>query len=742
MNILLLIDALDVGGAETHVITLAKGLRAAGHRVYVVSSSGRLEGQLTEGGVTAYQFPASIKGAAFGLSLVRLVLFLRRLHRQHGFDILHAHTRRTALMLRAYRLCERLFPSCSPLDRQRPLPYRRRATRRLGSPALVVTAHAKFTPRYRRLSFWGDATIAVSEDLKSHAAQAFFVPRERITVIPNGIDERVFYPAPAPDKTRENAVSIVFASRLDGDCSAAAEALIGLAPRLARAASERAKRLILTVLGGGDQYSALKRQAERIGALCGDGLVRMVGATDCPAEHFRRADIFVGVSRAALEAMACGCAVILAGNEGYGGLVTEQNFDALAEQNFCCRDRKKLVGSALAEALYRDIVHAIDTPIGQKNERTQALDERVRLDFDAARMCERTLDVYGQTLKKRRRLNALIGGYAGCGNLGDDAILRGLIRRWHHQTAPVSLAALDTKTVAVGATLSLTALTGERAQFRISCVSRTRWFHVLRAMRRSDAFLLGGGALLQNCSPHGARSLAYYLTLLLAARLCGCPFSLVANGIGPIKGRLSRALTARVLRMASGISVRDEHSRALLIQMGFSPERVDVEPDPVLSVAPDRDAARWLLCAQNVPDHFLCILPRPTSSQTLHALTEMARRLWQERGVYPLFFALDSQEDTPICWYMIRNLGVGTLLPCDREQTVAGVLAQSRGVVSLRLHGLILARAANAPAVCVPYSAEDEKTVNFARSAGQAVASAADLATALLEMAGDGRPTS
>jgi polysaccharide pyruvyl transferase CsaB len=742
MRILLLIDALDMGGAETHVITLAKGLQAAGHCVWVVSSGGRLEGQLTEGGVTALRFPASVTGAAFGLSFVRHILFLRRLHRQYGFDILHAHTRRTALMLRAYRLCERLFPSRSPLDKQRSLPYRRRAARRLGAPALVVTAHAKFTPRYRRLSYWGDTTIAVSQDLKSHVAQAFFVPRERVTVIPNGIDERVFYPAPVPDKTRENTVSIVFASRLDGDCSAVAEALIRLAPRLAHAARERAKRLSVTVIGGGDQYTALKRQTDRLGALYGDGLVHMVGATDCPAEHFRRADIFVGVSRAALEAMACGCMVILAGNEGYGGLVTEQNFDALAKQNFCARGKNALVGAVLCDALYWQILQLFNMPVQRQKALSGALVHRVHREFSAARMCERTLEVYGQTLNGRRRLNVLIGGYAGCGNLGDDAILRCLIRRWHHQAAPVSLAVSNTTAVATEATLSLTALSGGWTPFSIPCVSRTHWFRVLRALLRSDAFVLGGGALLQNCSPHGARSLAYYLALLLAARLCGCPFSLVANGAGPIEGRLSRALTARILRMARGISVRDEQSRALLIQMGLAPDRIAIEPDPVLSLCPDRGAARRLLCAQSIPERFICIFPRPTFPQTLRALTEAIRRLWQERGIYPLFFALDRQKDTSLCCQMIQSLGVGALLPCKCEQTVAGVLAQSRGVVSLRLHGLILAGAANAPAVCIPYSAEDEKTVNFARSAGQAVASAADLATALLEMAGDGRPTS
>ena len=39
-------DALDIGGAETHVVTLANGLASLGHDVTVVSGGGRLEGSL------------------------------------------------------------------------------------------------------------------------------------------------------------------------------------------------------------------------------------------------------------------------------------------------------------------------------------------------------------------------------------------------------------------------------------------------------------------------------------------------------------------------------------------------------------------------------------------------------------------------------------------------------------------------------------------------------------------------
>lgn len=718
MRILLLIDALDTGGAETHVLTLAKGLARAGNYVSVLSSGGCLEGKLAEVGVTVYRFPASLRGADFGRSLTRHVALLRRLHAQSGFDIMHAHTRRTAMLLRVFGASERLRPS---RKMPRRLPYRHRALKRLFTPALVVTAHAKFAPHHRRLSFWGETTVAVSDDLREHLFRAFGVPRERVSVVPNGIDGEIFCRRPTDEKAADT-ISLTFASRLDHDCSAAAKALVAIAPTLACEAEKRGKRLHLTILGGGECYQEIARMAALINEQNGacEPLVTAAGATDRIADYLRQTDIFVGVSRAALEALGCGCLVILAGDEGFGGLLTEQNFDAHAKENFCCRGFGTLRGEALQAALTEHVLHATDMSDERCEHLTQSLSERVQNEFGAARTCEQICLVYKEILNKKRRLGVLIGGYAGCGNLGDDAILRCLVGRWQGHAAPSSFSRPDAPTVAHGATLSLSALTGDWAEFDIPCVSRRRWTDVARALLDADAFVLGGGALLQNCSPHGARSLAYYLALLCLARLTGCPFSLVANGIGPLRGTLAKRATITILQRANEISVRDERSLAWLKQASIPPERFSLMPDPVLSVTPDAKAAARLF-GRDLPRPFVCIVPRPSEAGRLSELAFVVQKLWQERGVYPLFFAFDRTRDVSVCQQLIEACGAGQMMNAEQECAVAGVFSRSVGVISMRLHGLILARAAGASAACVPYSTLDQKTVAFAASEGQAV---------------------
>lgn len=56
--------------------------------------------------------------------------------------------------------------------------------------------------------------------------------------------------------------------------------------------------------------------------------------TDRPQELLASFDVVFALGRSALEAMACGCAVILAGPQGFGGLVTRESFQRQRAANF------------------------------------------------------------------------------------------------------------------------------------------------------------------------------------------------------------------------------------------------------------------------------------------------------------------------------------------------------------------------------------------------------------------------
>lgn len=356
MRILLLTDRMEAGGAETHIELLAQGLARKGAEVSLLSSGGRMADRLERVGITQYRIPPT-DGSLF--RFLRAMKEVTGLLRAERFDLLHAHTRRTALFLRNGR----------------------------HPPPIAVTAHAHYQPLPFPLSRgdWGDATVAVSEDLRAHLCDRFSVPAERITVIPNGIDCNRF----SPPKSEPPPHSVVFASRMDDDCTRGGELLCAVLPRLCVAFPD----LRITLAGGGNALDRLRRRAEICNRTVGFEAIRVIGHVSEMPSLYQGHSIAVGVSRAAMEAAACGCAVILCGNEGYAGVLSKK-VPTPALSNFCCR------GFPLPteEALCRDLISLLENQT-YRRESALSAHEWICSEFSATRMIEETVAFYNRLLR-------------------------------------------------------------------------------------------------------------------------------------------------------------------------------------------------------------------------------------------------------------------------------------------------------------------------------------------------------
>ena len=164
MKILMLIDSLDVGGAESHVETLADGLSALGCEVAVASAWGKTAEKMVKNGIKWLPLPPlHSKFAPNPVNLARAKKLINRYADELKPDIIHAHTRMTALLARG--ICKK-----------RKIP-------------LVTTAHALFSMKFPKnlLSTWGDATICVSEDIAHHLQKNSPTPPQNVKIIRNGI---------------------------------------------------------------------------------------------------------------------------------------------------------------------------------------------------------------------------------------------------------------------------------------------------------------------------------------------------------------------------------------------------------------------------------------------------------------------------------------------------------------------------------------------------------------------------
>lgn len=362
MKILMCTDAMGYGGAETHILSLCTELKKLGHVVAVASPGGELVDALMQANIPHFSLPP-LKKTPF--SLIKWRRKLKKIIRRCGFEVLHAHARLPAL-------------AASSVAKKT-------------KTAFVVTAHAKFRmdAARRLLSVWGTRTIAVSEDIKAHLTARCHVKPRRICVITNGVDTQNFYPA---TQWRGVGHRIIFVSRLDVDCALVARMLCKLAGKLNGVFPD----VTVTIVGGGSAYGEVSVLAELMNTACGRRVIIMKGAQGDVATLLRQADVFVGVSRAALEAMACGLPVIIAGDEGYGGIFspgeTADNF------NLCAR-----CGSFVSsDMLFDDVCRALSMPVEQKRRMGDALREYVRKNYSAESSALRTVEVYRAAGRKKK----------------------------------------------------------------------------------------------------------------------------------------------------------------------------------------------------------------------------------------------------------------------------------------------------------------------------------------------------
>ena len=672
MKILMATMGLDIGGAETHIVELAKQLRCQGHQVVIVSNGGVYVPEIESAGIRHYQAPLNRRDLA---DMLRAKKILEEVIRAERPDVVHAHARIPAFL-------------CGQLHRRLKFPF-------------VTTAHWVFNAKgaLRYLTDWGQYTVAVSEDIKAYLIREYHLEPERISVTINGIDTGKFSPALSGEKViREFELDgsrpiLSYVSRMDADRAMVARQLIQLAPELDRAVPG----IQLLIAGGGNVYEELNELAGKVNKTLGRRCVVMPGARTDINEIVAAGQVFVGVSRAALEAMSAGKPVIVAGNEGYHGLFGPDKLAEAQEGNFCCRG----LPMSTPEGLLADVTAAFSLSQAER-EKLGAYGRQVILDhYSVRRMAEDCLSAYEKV--RRRKYRVVMSGYYGFENAGDDAILDSI-----HQS--IQAASDDVSVTVLSNDPALT-----RSQYGLEAVPRFRVWRVFQALRRSDALLSGGGSLLQDTT--STRSLLYYLSVIRCAQLLGKPVMLYANGIGPVRRPANRRRVKRTVERAAVVTLRDRGSLRELEEMGVRRQDVHVTADPVFHLASvDQKRVPELLTSAgmsaDVPFAAVSVRDWEPVGGFYEQLAQVCDHLHRAYGLEVLFLLMQPSRDRAATGRVRAAMESPSHVldaPCTPRELM-GVLGQSKLCLAMRLHTLIFAARMAVPSLGLVY---DPKVASY-----------------------------
>ncbi len=139
-----------------------------------------------------------------------------------------------------------------------------------------------------------------------------------------------------------------------------------------------------------------------------------------------------------------------------------------------------------------------------------------------------------------------VSGYYGFDNFGDETILSVLIDNLKDYDLTV-FSSNPEKTIKT---------------YGVKSVHSFKYKDVLNELLKCDCLISGGGSLLQDKT--SAKSLIYYLLLLVFAQICGKKTIIFAQGIGPVNNKFLNYCTIQVLKNCNFITVRDVNSLNLL----------------------------------------------------------------------------------------------------------------------------------------------------------------------------------
>ncbi len=294
----------------------------------------------------------------------------------------------------------------------------------------------------------------------------------------------------------------------------------------------------------------------------------------------------------------------------------------------------------------------------------------------------------------------VISGYYGYNNLGDEAILKGIISAFKQ---------IKIKTPEIVVLSSSPQFTAET--YNVKAIKCTNLYQIINNIKKSDLFISGGGSLIQDIT--GWKSIPYYLGLILLAQLMNKKTVIYAQGIGPVNNNYYKKLISWTLNRCQLVSVRDRRSFDLLIKMGVNEKKIKETVDPVFSIDIEQIKKRKIEINKNKTKPVLGVSIRPWGKNNyLEKLAQMINYIIKfastEVLILPLYYSQDYQISKKLETLIDTECKI--ISEQNNPLDMIKIFSQVDFLIGVRLHSLIFAALNRTPFVGISY---DPKTDSF-----------------------------
>jgi polysaccharide pyruvyl transferase CsaB len=296
-------------------------------------------------------------------------------------------------------------------------------------------------------------------------------------------------------------------------------------------------------------------------------------------------------------------------------------------------------------------------------------------------------------MQKKR---AILCGYYGMGNAGDEALLVCLLQSLPDHIEPIVLSKNPTET---------------QDRYPVKACDRWDLKAVTREMRQADFFIWGGGSLMQDSSSRV--SPIYYGGLMKLAQSLGLTTIAWAQGLGPLNHRSNRWLTRHVLKRCRLVTVRDKVSQEM-VQAWKIP--VTIAPDPVWAMIAEKT-----LDLSHLPKPRIAVNLRDHSSLTvdrLEVITQALIQLQQETQGTVVLLPFQESLDGQLARDLQEKIPGSLVQFIEAPQVLKGIFREVELTIAMRLHGVIMSVSEGCPCFALSYDPKVMRVMEVAKISG------------------------
>ncbi len=300
------------------------------------------------------------------------------------------------------------------------------------------------------------------------------------------------------------------------------------------------------------------------------------------------------------------------------------------------------------------------------------------------------------------RIKIFIGGNIyGCGNIGDDAVLQGILNILREAVPDSRI------TLATANTRQLDYLPPD-----FKSVDTYNFQQVMQAIRACDCFISGGGTMIgEELSLnfpliHNARRIA-------TAKYYGKGVIMLAIGANKLQKPEGLRIARMLVRHSDLITLRDQESFDVCVGLGARPGQVFVTADPSFLLGAketprtrglkERIWAKGKVVGVNVVNESWADLKKYKS-----AIAQACDVLSSRYGYFPFFFSNEIRPDKKYDFQ--ANQETASMLHCDHEvlepvyyspEEMIDIISSFDCIIAMRMHALIFAALTGTPFVAV-----------------------------------------